>query len=66
MAVTRHAGVQKFVILRLANLLRQRPDAIAFLEAVLAPDKTGTAKLHIQDGRALAWGFTPSGRRKRH
>jgi hypothetical protein len=62
--VTQHAGVRKILVIHLANLLRQRPDAIAFLEAVLAPGKTGTAKLHIQDGQALAWGFTPGGRRK--
>jgi len=72
LAVTRHAGVPKppckLITLRIANLLRQRPDVLAFLDAILAPDsEPGLIKLHKErGGLILAWGFTPGTRRKKH
>lgn len=55
-----HAGVQKFLVIRLANLLRQPPEAIAFLEGILGSGRAGRATLHIKDGQILAWGFQPA------
>ena len=68
--MTTHAGVArppcKFVILRLANLLRQRPEAIAFLEWALEPGRTGKADItiNIKEGKMLAWSYQPAGKKR--
>lgn len=56
----RHAGVRTAILshLRFSALLRQPPEAIAFLEAILGGGKTGTIQLHVKDGKALSWAFT--------
>lgn len=66
--MSRPAGVPtKIVWITIANLLRQRPDAIAFLEGILEPGRAGRAILHVKDGQMIDWGFdsTPRGIGKR-
>lgn len=62
--MTAHAGVPtKIVYISLAALLRQPPEAIAFLEGILGSGRAGRATLHIKDGQILAWRFDTNGRR---
>ena len=58
-----HRG--KLPTLRLSALLRQSPEAIAFLEAILGDGQTGLIKLHVKDGRMRSWAFTPGGPQKK-
>ncbi len=56
----------RVVRLRLGSLLCQPPEAVAFLEAVLANRQTGLVKLHVKDGEIRAWAFAQAGRVRKH
>ena len=65
LAAKLHAGVPKVQRISLARLLCQRPEAVAFLEEILAPGRAGRATLDIKDGQILGWAFKPARMRRR-